>query len=106
MCVPCALSRAGPVPARRDRPRANLTDSPPGTEQGSDGVTECHTSGEYFSGPVPARGIEALAPRLPTPFTPMYRCSNYTQKTATSAIFRGLRRGFQAGRLAQQGVVA
>jgi hypothetical protein len=33
-------------------PRAELTDSPPGTEQGSGDVTECHTFGEEFGGPV------------------------------------------------------
>ena len=32
-----------------------MTDSPPGTDQESDDVTECHTSGENFGGPV-ARG--------------------------------------------------
>src|SRR6266446_6006251 len=32
--------------------RAELADSPPGTEQGSDNVTECHTFGVYFGGPL------------------------------------------------------
>ena len=31
-----------------------LTDLPPGTEQGSDNVTERHTFGDDFGGPVPA----------------------------------------------------
>ena len=35
---------------------AELTDSPPGTEQGSDDVTECHTFGENFGGPVRSPG--------------------------------------------------
>jgi hypothetical protein len=51
MRVPCALSRAGPGFDLR----AELTDSPPGTEHESDDVTECHTFGDKFSGPV-ARG--------------------------------------------------
>ena len=56
------ISRAGPVPAGIDL-RAELTDSPPGTEEESDDVTECHTSGNHFGGPVPAD--RALAPRFP-----------------------------------------
>jgi hypothetical protein len=30
-----------------------MSDSPPGTEPGSDNVTECHTFGEKIGGPVP-----------------------------------------------------
>ena len=33
-----------------------------------------------FRRPSPVAGIEALAPRFPTPFTPVYRCSKYTPK--------------------------
>ena len=59
MCVPCALSRAGPG----YRPATELTDSPHGTEQESDDVTECHTSGDHFCGPVArGRGPRAAPP--------------------------------------------
>jgi hypothetical protein len=49
MCAPWALSKAGPG-FRSRRAGTEVTGSPPGTDQGSDDVTECHTLGEYFGG--------------------------------------------------------
>jgi hypothetical protein len=52
------------------------------------------------------RPVTEVDVALPTPFTPVYRCSKYTRKTAILAIFRDLRRGLQAGMLARQHVTA
>src|SRR5438045_3724627 len=54
MCVPWARSRAVQSRHAGIDLRDELTDSPPGTEQGTDDVTECHTFGEDCGGPVPA----------------------------------------------------
>ena len=51
-------------------------------------------------------GLRMLQSRFLTPFTPVYGCLKCIPKTATSAILRGLRRGVQAAKLAQQAVAA
>ena len=51
MWSPGAIGRAGPG----FRPAAELTATPPGTEHGSDDVTESHTSGDNFERPSPSR---------------------------------------------------
>ncbi len=62
----CAPARQGqPVQSRHAGIdlRAELTDWPPGTEEGSDNVTECHISGDDFGGRVPpGRGPRAALP--------------------------------------------
>ena len=102
----CAvLSRIHDVRSRMpDRARTGSCGSPEGA------IPRGHpaTSGDRFRRPSLRRAEDRghLAPRLATPFTLVYRCSKYTPKTAISAIFRGLRRGSQAGRLARQHIAA
>src|SRR4051812_21390103 len=55
MCVPWARSRDVQYRRAGIDLHAEFTDSPPGTEQGSDNVTERHTFGDDFGGPVSTR---------------------------------------------------
>jgi hypothetical protein len=50
--------------------------------------------------------LRMLTSRVHMPFTSVYRCSKNTPKTAICATSGGVRRAFEAGRLARQGIAA